>query len=252
MTPRSILLFEKMLAAVQGAAASPERVDLWMFPLDVDPNEREKFWQLLSDVERDRARRFKFDRDSVRFITAHAVLRMILSAYAAQSAEALDFSKGPKGKPALINVGAPIEFNLSHSGGHGLVAVTGGNACGVDIEDIRPRISPLEIAGRFFADGENRWLNALPADETLKGFFRLWVVKEAIIKATGLGLSIPLTDFDTTRVVENGSAVMTAGMPAGLETTLWVSEVALVGDVAAAVAVEGTDHTMRVVRLDAG
>jgi 4'-phosphopantetheinyl transferase len=223
-----------------------------MFPLDVDPNERDKFQQLLSDVEKDRARRFKFDRDSGRFITAHAVLRMILSAYVAQRAEDLNFSKGSKGKPALIDAGMPIEFNLSHSGGYALVAVTAGSACGVDIEEVRPRISPLEIAGRFFADGENRWLNELPPGDTLKGFFRLWVVKEAIIKATGMGLSIPLTDFDTTRVVENGSAVMTAGMPEGLATSLWVSELALADDVTAAVAVEGTHYTVRIVRVAAG
>jgi 4'-phosphopantetheinyl transferase len=243
-----VTVAEKIATAGKGVSLPAERIDLWVVPSEVDLNERETFWQVLSGAERDRAQRFKFDRDRDRFITVHGILRLILSAYSARPAADLEFPTGPNGKPALTTSERPIEFNMSHSGPHALIGITTGGACGVDIEVIRPGISTTEIAERFFAPAEIHWLRSLPPEETVKGFFRLWTVKEAVIKATGLGLSTPLTDFDTAAIVKNGPAALNAVTAEGRETPLWVSELDVGTGVAAAVAIENGERLIRVLR----
>lgn len=238
-------LFEKVLAA-QGMLGRADRVDLWFVPSEVGLNDRDQFWQLLSNVEKQRALSFKLDRDRGRFIASHGVLRLILAAYCRQSAKALDFSTGPQGKPALTNPAARIAFNLSHAAGFALIGVSCGSACGVDIEEIRSRVSTTEIAGRFFAETENRWLDSLSPDQRLKGFFRLWTIKEAMIKAMGSGLSTPLNDLDAAHIVQNGAGSVTVNAN-GKETVLWISELDLAGGLAGAVAVEGREHVVRII-----
>jgi 4'-phosphopantetheinyl transferase len=112
----------------------------------------------------------------------------------------------------------------------------------VDIEAPRARISATEIANRFFCRREIEWLKRTP-----NGFLRLWTAKEAVIKAVGLGLSIPLTDFDVTDVVD-GNATSVVVQTRGIDSrTIWLQELRLVENYAAAVAIEGPQHSVRVI-----
>ena len=89
----------------------------------------------LSADERARAARFHFARDRVRFLRGRAALRHLLAGYAGLEARALVFAQGAHGKPALPGTG--LEFNLSHSGGCAVLAVTRGRRVGVDVERIQ-------------------------------------------------------------------------------------------------------------------
>jgi 4'-phosphopantetheinyl transferase len=177
-------------------ALAPDDVHVWRADLDgdVDDAAREVLWPLLSDDEQARARRFHFSRDRDRFVAGRGMLRTILSRYTRIAPASLRFSYNPSGKPALDHLDATLHFNLSHSHGAALCAVTRGRGIGVDIERISP-VDHLALAQRFFAPRERDVLLALPADALGTAFFDCWVRKEAYIKAIGAGLSLPLDAF---------------------------------------------------------
>ena len=106
--------------------------------------------------------------------------------------------EGPNGKPSAQLDGrpAPVSFNLSHANGMVGVAVLAQPdvPVGFDLERFDRRIE-LEIADRYFRPEEVSWLMGLAPDERPRGFLRLWTLKEALIKATGEGLSRELDSF---------------------------------------------------------
>jgi 4'-phosphopantetheinyl transferase len=209
---------------------APGRLDLWLLSTDLNDVDREVYVSVLAREERERAGRFHFEADRNRFLAGRAGLRWILSLYCGIPPRELLFQTGAHGKPALIC--APPAFNVSHSGDYALVAVTAGPACGVDIEYQKPRADEGGIARRFFSPREVEWLK-----RTKDGFLRLWTAKEAIIKAVGGGLSIPLADVDVTDIVDRKSRTMTLNTSGLPPQNLWLQELAPVAGYAAAVAV---------------
>jgi 4'-phosphopantetheinyl transferase len=91
--------------------------------------------------------------------------------------------------------GSSLRFNASHSADLALFAFTRNRNIGVDLERIRSDLALREIAGRFFSEAEIVALRALPAEAQIAAFFACWTRKEALIKAHGSGLSLPLHKF---------------------------------------------------------
>ena len=119
-----------------------------------------------------------------RGINSRAALAAVLGRYTESE---LQFDRGPHGKPCLLS--APeIRFNLSHSSGVLLVAVTLDVEIGVDIERFRPLPDCLGVAGRFFPPDDAAALAAVPAAEREREFFTMWTRTEAKLKARGVGL----------------------------------------------------------------
>ncbi|MCC3434017.1 MAG: 4'-phosphopantetheinyl transferase superfamily protein [Oscillatoriales cyanobacterium] len=156
--------------------------------------------QPLSSDERTKAERFYFQKDRSQFIVSRGALRAILSRYLDIDPSALCFGYNPYGKPFLSaeQGGNELFFNLSHSRGIALIAVTKNRNIGIDIESIRTDFPCQEIAERFFSLLENTVLRSLPLNLQHKAFFTCWTRKEAYIKAVGKGLFIPLDSFDVT------------------------------------------------------
>ncbi|MBK9945434.1 MAG: 4'-phosphopantetheinyl transferase superfamily protein [Kouleothrix sp.] len=150
--------------------------------------------QLLAADERQRAERFHFERDRTHFVVGRATLRILLGRYLGRPPEQLQFSYNAYGKPALP--GAGPAFNLAHAHGLALYAFSWGRALGVDLEYIRGDIEAEQIAERFFSPAERAALAQLPVAERRQAFFSCWTRKEAYIKAHGLGLALPLDQFD--------------------------------------------------------
>nr|WP_294549493.1 4'-phosphopantetheinyl transferase superfamily protein [uncultured Rhodopila sp.] len=153
---------------------------------------------LLGADDTARAARFVFERDRVTFIAAHALLNTVVAAALGVAPAALQFVRGPHGKPDVRVAGlpAPISFNLSHTDGLiGLaLAAAPGCALGFDLERL-DRGTKIDVARSYFHPEECAWLLALPVEEQPAGFVRLWTLKEAFIKATGEGLSRDLASF---------------------------------------------------------
>ena len=172
-------------------------VHVWRVSLD-QPDERlDRFRRTLEPDELNRASRFHFDKHRRHFIVARGFLRSVVGRYLETQPEALRFSYGAYGKPALASEHV-LRFNLSHSHEVALLAVARDAELGVDVEHIRADFASEEIARRFFSRAEVDVFNALPAEERVEAFFRCWTRKEAYIKAIGKGLSQALDAFDVT------------------------------------------------------
>jgi 4'-phosphopantetheinyl transferase len=118
------------------------------------------------------------------------------------------FTAEPCGKPFVAGGQGP-HFNLSHCDGLVACALSSDVPLGVDVEPVDRR-APLDVAEYYFAPDERAWLFGLPEAERPRGFFRLWTMKEALIKATGKGVSQGLhafaISFDPLRVTFPGPA----------------------------------------------
>ena len=197
------------------ADIAANEVHVWRASLDLMPTTVERLRRLLSHDELARAVRFHFERDRQHFIVARGCLRTILSCYLKTPAAEIEFIYGVNGKPQLADScqqAQPLYFNLAHSAGLALYAFTRIGELGVDLELIRTDFTGDDIANRFFSPGEVACLNALSAELRHEAFFNCWTRKEAFIKATGSGLSLPLDQFEVT---------LTPGEPARLLRTTW-------------------------------
>jgi phosphopantetheinyl transferase len=134
---------------------------------------------------------------------ARAALREILGSYLGIAAEAVALELDPGGKPRLdgakqqgpegsVSGGAPISFNLSHSGGLALVAVAaGGTEVGIDVERLRPRRDLVRLAARWLPAADADAVAAATAGERETVFYAAWTRHEARTKCAGSGLSGP-------------------------------------------------------------
>jgi len=172
-------------------------VHVWRVRLDQPPPIRETLSTLLDPDEKQRATSFCFPKDREHFSVARGALREVLSRYLHISAKRIQFTPNEYGKPSVSGQTSEnrLRFNLSHSHGVALYALTGCGAIGVDIELIREEVAGLLIAKGCFSPIELSKLRALPRDLQTTAFFRCWTRKEAYIKARGEGLSHPLDQF---------------------------------------------------------
>jgi 4'-phosphopantetheinyl transferase len=153
---------------------------------------------LLSAAERERAARFKFEKDRRLYTAAHAALRSLLAGYLNVAPADLEFESGRHGKPRLAPAFTKdrLEFNLSHSHEVALIAVTREKEIGVDVERVREDFAFVEVAERYFTAGELSAIRALPQDLQRRAFYQCWTSKEAFLKAKGVGLSGELDEVE--------------------------------------------------------
>ena len=173
-------------------------IRLWPAALDIDTPALTTLSSTLSPDERARAARFIFERDRLRFAAARGWLRTILGRCVGVHPAALRFEYSSTGKPSLSWAGreAVVHFNLAHSEDRALVAVTRLGAVGVDVERVRDIEHAPRLVERFFSPRESALFQALPADRQPAAFFNLWTRKEALLKATGEGLSASLRQVE--------------------------------------------------------
>lgn len=180
--------------------ARTDHVDLWLSFTDkiTDPDLLAQYRQILTEAEKQQERRFHFSKDRHRYLITRALARTVLSQYARIPPEQLKFALNGYGKPELSNSpwhAQTVSFNISHTDGLVALAITRGKAIGVDAENMVSRAAPLEIANHFFSASEAAELDSLALPERQDRFFQYWTLKEAYIKARGMGLSIPLNQF---------------------------------------------------------
>jgi 4'-phosphopantetheinyl transferase len=154
--------------------------------------------EVLSDEERERRDRFVFPGDRRDFAAAHALLRNALSLYGTTAPGAWSFEKDRHGKPSIVSSQAgspPLVFNLSHTRGLVACVIARGTSVGVDVERCSRLVNAREIASRFFSGPELDILLRCEPKDYASRFIELWTLKEAYIKAVGVGLGVPLDSF---------------------------------------------------------
>jgi 4'-phosphopantetheinyl transferase len=180
-------------------------VRVWVLraPEDASAEQARRCEKILSPEELARMRRFKFEADRRRYLFAHALVRQTLSRYAPETPpDRWHFETNAYGRPHIAASGdgasgTSLRFNLSHTAGMVVCAVARDRDVGVDVEHGRPARGDfvLEIAPHYFAAAEVAALAAQPAATQRDWFFAFWTLKEAYIKARGLGLALPLAGF---------------------------------------------------------
>ena len=154
---------------------------------------------LLSDERRERVMRYRNEGDRKRSAAAYILLCKALSEEYGIEEKPL-FAYGEHGKPIIVGH-EEIHFNLSHCR-QAAVCVLSDEEIGVDIEEIR-RFRP-SLVDYTMNDAQRQMIAAAEHPEV--EFIRLWTMKEALLKLTGLGLRTDLKTLDlsgyrfTTRV----------------------------------------------------
>lgn len=154
--------------------------------------------ELLSSAEKEQETRFFFASDRHRYLITRALVRTVFSRYVSIRPADWIFSTNAYGRPEIVNAQAReacLSFNISHTQGLIVLAVTRHRALGVDVESLHRREVSIEIADHYFAPEEVAVLTATPPHQQKYRFFEYWTFKEAYIKARGMGLSLPLDKF---------------------------------------------------------
>jgi 4'-phosphopantetheinyl transferase len=223
--------------AMMGSVVSieiPERalgageVHVWSLPLDINQSASASVAEFLSPDERTRADRFQFEVHRNRFVVGRGLLRVILARYCDVPPERLRFNYGANGKPELTpgqgarRAAGALHFNLAHSEGVGVLAVTQSGPVGVDVEQVRTLLEFKELVGRFFSLREAAEFSTLPWEHQPAAFFSLWTRKEALLKAMGEGIARSLNQVEVSFLPGEPARVLSlpAGRWAGCEWSL--------------------------------
>ena len=186
--------------AMQAAGFKALKVDtadfeVWLARLDVGKTRLHHLAGLLAPDEIQRAARLRSADDRRRFTVARGMLRQLLGIYLEKAPAAIEFSYGSRGKPRIKRT-TPVHFNMAHSGERAAYVISKDRPVGIDIECLHRDIEFERIARRFFAPAEFDALQKVPSTRRRRAFFALWTGKEAVIKATGRGLSQSLARFE--------------------------------------------------------
>lgn len=178
---------------------APAPSEVWVVDLAVAEQRKQACLAVLSGEEQERADRFLRPSDRDRFIVSHAASRLVLGRALVADPGALVFAAGPAGKPELAGPwSGTLEINLSHSGECALVGLSTHARIGVDIEVVRDLPDALRMARNHFAAEEVAALERCDPTTLTRAFLACWTRKEAFVKASGVGLSVPLDRFSVT------------------------------------------------------
>jgi 4'-phosphopantetheinyl transferase len=139
-----------------------------------------------------------FDQHRKQLLLGRVLMRVALSSYDRSVAPASwNFTHNDYGKPTISaeQNQASLYFNLSHSTEMVVLAVSRFKDIGIDVECVRKPRRIAAIAQRYFSKNEAAQLLNLPEDQQQSRFYDLWTLKEAYVKACGMGLAIPLQHF---------------------------------------------------------
>jgi len=174
-------------------------VELLCATFDFRMNLHESAFAVLSDEERTSAARFLRHEDAIRFATTRVVLRHALAKRSGLAADELRLQRDEVGRPRLASTKGhmriPLDFNVSHSGQHALIALATGRRVGVDIETRRADLNWQTLSTAVFAPQDASYVAALPAHVRVDAFYDVWTAKEALLKALGIGIGRGMTWF---------------------------------------------------------
>jgi len=185
---------------VDPPALSIGEIHVWTAHLADEHRATADLLPILSREESAQAAQFSFERDRMRFIQAHGVVRQILSNYSDANAATLTFARTHHGKPYLIPRanGPNLEFSVSRSSDCCMLAVQLDHSIGIDVEKVRDLPQAIDIVQSYFTPAESKALSALRGAARRDAFFALWTHKEATVKGLGISLATHLgrIEFD--------------------------------------------------------
>lgn len=169
-----------------------DEIHLWKLQISKFKPYYEDFWNTLSESEKEKANKFRFNKDKICNVLARGVLKKLLYSYCNTNSLFIQYTKYNK---PYINDLNNVRFNISHSKNYIIIAIAKNIDLGVDVEFINKNAVHEDVSKSFFSTEEQYELSMLKDSEKTEGFYRCWTRKEAFIKALGTGLSFPLDKF---------------------------------------------------------
>lgn len=178
---------------------APNEAHIWLVnPQSItDEALLQSYFPLMNEAESTQQQRFLRPIDRHRYLVTRALARTTLSHYMNRAPEDWKFDFNDYGRPEVSadQQDIPLRFNISHTNELIAMVVNLTDDAGVDVEDVSRRVGVMSIADFSFAPGESKDLQSLTGQEQKDRFFLYWTLKEAYIKARGMGLSLPLSKF---------------------------------------------------------
>lgn len=171
---------------------------VWMIPIS---EAKQEWMEFLHATEQERVLKMVRHKDRRRSLVSFAFLRLVLSQYLhinpadLEIARICDCCGKPHGKPQL-KTHPELQFSVSHSDDWVVIALTEGSPIGVDVEQIDPTKSYQELVPEVFTIEEQLKMDSLDLVGKPNVFLTTWTRKEALLKAIGKGLEIPLRSFE--------------------------------------------------------
>jgi 4'-phosphopantetheinyl transferase len=165
----------------------PSDIALWRIDLAFHVSLDDDAFSSLSDDERTRARNFLRHEDTLRFATVRVALREQLAQRLHIAPHAVRFSRDANRRPCLAD-SDQFDFNVSHTGSYGLIALSPVRRVGVDIEQRRAQFDWRTVAPLTLDPTEKAWIERLDVAQQSVAFYDAWVAKEALVKTTGAGI----------------------------------------------------------------
>jgi 4'-phosphopantetheinyl transferase len=173
-------------------------VDVWLTSLHlICANLERAYLDLLSEAERAKWQRFVPQDARLQYLASRALVRTTLSRYAEVPERAWQFSANSYGRPHVLHPrdARSIRFNLSNTSGLVVCVIARDCDVGIDVENITRSVDVDRLSPAVFASTELADVRGRRASDRRERFFSYWTLKEAYIKARGMGLSIPLDSF---------------------------------------------------------
>jgi 4'-phosphopantetheinyl transferase len=175
-------------------------ITVWQVNLNsVNECDERFYYKVLDDVERQRFHSYKVDGPRREYLVGRALVRTTLSRFAPVEPSDWRFEHNRYGRPIIssnqLGIASDLVFNLSHTSGMVVLAVGHGCELGIDIEKLSRECAVDDVANRYFSLAESNHIRASEGAERVERFFAFWTLKEAYIKARGLGFSLPLDSF---------------------------------------------------------
>lgn len=182
------------LRELEGTGRWPRDVALWLVHVATAPDHVAGMSALLDKVERQRAARYRMPADVARFVSTRYALRCLLGKRIGMEPSVLRFNAGPQGKPALPDL-PDLSFNVSHAGGHALIAISSHRTVGVDIEQVEPAFDWRPIVDLVCNVHEKQMIAGADPVQQQRLFMRCWTAKEALVKTIGTGIGDGLSEI---------------------------------------------------------
>ena len=218
---------EKALFEAGPAELIPGVAHIWFTHLEQMRDRIPEFRSLLDEEELERAARFRFEVDRERFIIGHGMLRILLSHYMGIDPKEVRTVRGKYGKPYLPD--RSVHFNFSDTKDAVAIAFAK-EEIGVDLETITRTVDHAAVAEHYFTAREVEWMEG--STDRKRRFLELWTRKEAVLKASGVGI------MDDLRVLEVH----------GYRNTMLIANAAFISDAAPEYLVRtwhlGSDHVI--------
>ena len=209
-------------------------VDLWCVDLDVDEPQFDAHTTVLNAAEWERARRFRFERQARRWSFSRAALRDILSRYTLTPPQKNCVRSRNEWQASALGATGSSPFQPVPRARQGLDWHHHAR-----IEWLREIPDAGAVARHFFTAREVEAYQALPAALRARGFLNCWTRKEAVVKATGVGLATPLDSFEVSLDPRQPARLHTSPAMPGEGRCGWLQHVDAAPDYVAAVALCG-------------